>query len=47
LQAANVLIPEKIFPLKFAGTTSEVFHAFCKTTEAQAPIVPPVIAIKL
>jgi len=47
MQTAKVFISEKMYLLKFAGIKSEVFHALCKTTEAQAAFAPTVTAVKL
>jgi hypothetical protein len=37
---------EKMFLLKSAGIKLEVFHALCKTTEAQAAFASAVTALK-
>ena len=47
MQTAKVLIPEKIYLLKFAGIKPEVFHSLCKTTETQTAFAPTVTAVKL
>jgi hypothetical protein len=47
MQTAKVLISEKMYILKFAGIIPEVFHALCKTMEAQAAFAPAVTAVKL
>lgn len=45
MQTANMLVSEKMYLLKFAGIKPEVFHALCKTTEAQAAFAPAVTAV--
>jgi len=47
MQTAKVLISEKMYQLKCAGIKSEVFHALCKTTEAQEALAPTINAVKL
>jgi hypothetical protein len=47
MHTADVLISEKLYLQKFAGIKPEVFHALCKTTEAQAAFAATVTAVKL
>jgi len=46
MQTAKILISEKMYLLKCAGINPEVFHALCKTTEAQAAFAATVTAVK-